>query len=47
MMCTCLAVSFGEGDADAGDVHCVRRSTGKGNMMVEFFSALIEFRVCK
>ena len=25
----------------------VKRSTGKGKMMVEFFSALMEFRVCR
>ena len=41
-------MSFGEGAGEAGDaVHCVSRSTGKGKMMVEFFSALIEFRVCR
>ena len=27
--------------------HCDKSSIGNGNMMVEFFSALIEFNVCK
>ena len=43
-----LDVSLGDGAGDDGDaVHWVSRSTGKGKMMVEFFSALIEFRVCR
>ena len=35
------------GDASFPRAHCDRSSIGKGNIMVEFFSALIEFRVCK
>ena len=34
------------GGAD-GELHCEMSSMGKGKMMVEFFSALIEFRVCR
>ena len=35
------------GDTSFPSAHCDRSSIGKGNIMVEFFSALIEFRVCK
>ena len=35
------------GDGSFPRAHCDRSSIGKGNIMVEFFSALIEFRVCK
>ena len=39
------------GRADGGcsfpNAHCDKSSMGKGNIMVEFFSALIELRVCK
>ena len=35
------------GDGSFPRAHCDRSSIGKGKIMVEFFSALIEFRVCK
>ena len=32
---------------DDDDLYDLKRSMGKGNMMVEFFSAEIEFNVCR
>ena len=40
-------VIFHRATDDDYDLANLKRSMGKGKMMVEFFSAEIEFRVCK